>query len=129
MNDYLPKETLDWCKSELASYGINLESLSAADIDPRVEEQGLRLHVRAYSHLRAIVRRHITAGAQLMLCPDLEGGYARVVGFGGALQEIIEDNAEFVRMGREIEDQLAAERNEPNQFEENELVDDFMADA
>jgi hypothetical protein len=31
-----------------------------------------------------------------MLCPDLTGGYNRVAEFGGPLQEIIEDNAEFV---------------------------------
>jgi hypothetical protein len=38
-----------------------------------------------------------------MLCPDFTGGYNRVVEFGGSLQEIIEDNAEFVRRGRDID--------------------------
>jgi hypothetical protein len=130
MDEYLPEETLAWCHKELALYGIGLKSLSAADIDQREENAGARLHIRAYSHLRSIVRRHISTGAvpHLTMCPDLTGGYDRVAEFGGPLQEIIEQNAEFVRRGREIDTQLAAERDEPGQFEENELLDDFMID-
>ena len=44
------------------------------------------------------------------------------------LQEIIEDNAEFIQRGRDIDAQLAEERDQPDQFEENELVDNFMED-
>jgi len=91
---------------------------------------GARLHVRAYSHLRAIVRRHINSrrAPYLTICPDLTGGYNRVAEFSGPLQEIIEDNAEFIQRGRDIDAQLAEERDQPDQFEENELVDNFMED-
>jgi hypothetical protein len=118
------------CHKELALYGIDIKSLSAANIDQREENAGARLYIRANSHLRSIVRRHISTGAvpHLTTCLDLTGGYDRVAEIGGPLQEIIEQNADFVRRGHEINTKLAAERDEPGQFEENELLDDFMID-
>jgi hypothetical protein len=37
-----------------------------------------------------------------MLCSDLISGYNQVAEFSGLLQEIIKDNTEFVRRGRDI---------------------------
>jgi hypothetical protein len=77
LDEYLPKETLAWCYRELASYGIDLQTLATADIDLRDENFGEKLHVCVYSHLQAIVQKHIRAerAPYLVLCPDLTGGY------------------------------------------------------
>src|SRR5271168_402265 len=111
INEYLPKETLDWCRDQLASYDIDPDSLSGADIDPEREDEGERLHTRAYALLRPVVRAHMRTGALPLLstCPKLDGGYDRVKRYGGSLQEIIEDNADFVRRGHEIDERLALE--------------------
>jgi hypothetical protein len=127
INEYLPKETLDWCRDQLASYEIDLDSLSAADIDPEREDEGERLHTRAYALLRSVVRTHIRTGTLPLLstCPKLDGGYDRVERYGGSLQEIIEANADFVRRGRQIDQELA---DEQGQFDDDDLVDEVMAD-
>jgi hypothetical protein len=126
IHEYLPKDTLDWCKAQLASYDIDLDLLSAADIDPEREE-GNRLHTRAYTLLQSVIRTHIRTGALPLLstCPKLDGGYDRVERYRGSLQEIIEDNADFARRGREIDQELA---DEQGQFEDDDLVDEVMAD-
>ena len=55
----------------------------------------------------------------------MNGGYDWVAEYGGALQEIIEENIDFVWCGHEIDKELALELG---QLEEDELVDKVMAD-
>ena len=130
MDDYLPRETLDWCHQELVSYGIDLDTLSAGDISFDRGAGSDRMHVQAYTYLRTIVRRHIESGNTPILstCSKPEGGYEAVQAFGGTLQDIIESNADFVRQGEEIEIQLAGEHEHPEQFEEDELANGVWLD-
>jgi hypothetical protein len=63
----------------------------------------------------------------LTLCISLIGGYDRVADFGGSLLEIVEENAEFVWRGQELEEELAFEEA-GDEREEPELRDEVMED-
>ena len=127
IDGYLPDGTLAWCTAQLATYNINLASLSASDIDPISGEAGVRLHTRAYSILQSVVRRHILAKAhpELQEYPKPEGGYTEIEARGGALAEVLDSNSEFVQRGVDIEAQLEGERVQ-ELYEDDELDDAQM---
>jgi len=53
---YLPPETLKWCISACATFGVDLLSLSRSTISA---SSGVRQHVTTYLSLRDIARLHI----------------------------------------------------------------------
>ena len=55
IDEYLPKETKDWCIAELGRYGIDLNTLSGGD----TILGGARAHVQAYQCLRDIVQHRM----------------------------------------------------------------------
>lgn len=95
IDEYLPHDTLEWCKVQLADLGIDLASLSEGTIKP----DGSRLHAQAYHQLRVIVRRHITRGnssPRLGLVPKIKISSEQMQRNGSRLGQLILENWEFV---------------------------------
>jgi hypothetical protein len=126
IDEYLPQVTLAWCREKLMTYDIDLDEVSASAIDQLQADSGERLFKRAYALLRLALQLHIRTQAEpiLTLCTSLIGGYDRVA---GSLSEIVEENAEFVRRGQELEEELAFEEA-GDEREEPELRDEVMED-
>ena len=63
-----------------------------------VVSSGFRAHIQAYACLRHIVREHITSSSTPLLSESLKliGGYKSVQMQGGALLDLVQQNAEFV---------------------------------
>ena len=75
---------------------IDISTLRSGD----VISDGSRAHAQAYACLRHIVREHIASGNAPLLSesPKPIGGYESVEMQGGALADLVQDNAEFVQM-------------------------------
>jgi hypothetical protein len=124
IDEYLPKETLDWCILQLSMYNIDLSTLNSGD----TILGGLRAHTQAYLYLRDIVRRHHDSGATPYLQESSKpiGGYQAAMNQEGELSRLIQDNAEFVQRqeNREfvnsVEDLLILERENPGVFQDIE---------
>jgi hypothetical protein len=124
IDEYLPKETLDWCILQLSMYNIDLSTLNSGD----TILGGLRAHTQAYLCLRDIVRHYHDSGATpyLQELSKLIGGYQAAINQEGELSRLIQDNAEFVRKqeNREfvngVEDLLILERENPSIFQDIE---------
>jgi hypothetical protein len=106
IDEYLPHDTLIWCKSQLADIGINPSSLTEGTSKP----DGSRLYIEAYHRLRLTVRRHITGGnssPRLGLVPKIKIGTEEMQRNGSRLGQLISENWEFVEtirsQQREIE--------------------------
>ncbi|KAH8751170.1 hypothetical protein BGZ57DRAFT_713642, partial [Hyaloscypha finlandica] len=56
INEYLPYNTLIWCKSQLIEIGINPLSLIEGSSKP----DSSRLYIKVYCCLRLTIRRHIS---------------------------------------------------------------------
>jgi hypothetical protein len=127
LDEYLPADTLQWCREQLLSYGIDLSSLSAGDIEFPNEASGVRVHIRAYQLLRSLVRGHISTGSPPFLEEAVkpEGGYETVEEEGGLLSEVISANADFVRERDAIEVQFQGERDHVDLFDEGTLEPDW----
>jgi hypothetical protein len=127
IDEYLPQETKKWCIQQLSMHKIDIRALHSGD----VVSDGSRAHVQAYACLRHIVREHIAnhIAPLLLESPKPIGGYESVEIQGGALLDIVQDNAEFVRMQdnqdyiRNVEGILVTERENPNLFEDLEYTD------
>lgn len=108
-------------------HGINISNLGSGDI----VSNGSRVHTQAYTCLRHIVREHITTNIAPFLSesPKPQGGYQTVEMQGGALLDLVQDNAQFVRMQdnqdfmQNVEEVLVTERENPNLFEDLESTD------
>ena len=106
---------------------INIQNLQSGD----VVSDGSRAHTQAYVCLRHLVQEHIMIGALPLLSesPKPLGGYQSIEMQGGALLDLIQDNAEFVRMQnnqeymQNVEGILVEERENPNLFEDLESTD------
>jgi hypothetical protein len=100
IDEYVPKETKDWCITQLSTYGIDLNTLSGGD----TILGGARAHVQAYQCLRDIVRRHILSGMLPILSESRRptGGYQAAEAQGGMLSELLQDNAQFVRTQEDL---------------------------
>ena len=95
INEYLPKETLDWCILQLSMHNIDLSTLSGGD----TITGGLRAHTQAYLCLHDIIQSHNDSGATpyLQESPKPIGGYQVVINQKGELLRLIQDNAEFIQ--------------------------------
>jgi hypothetical protein len=93
IDEYLPQQTMDWCKQALMSQGINMDTLKLSDIGP----DGKPLHVHAYYTLRTLLYNHIRTGSQPHLAESRipYGGYEAAVARGGALHDLFFANAEY----------------------------------
>jgi hypothetical protein len=127
IDEYLPQETNQWCIQQLSMHKIDISTLRGGD----VVSDGSRAHAQAYACLRHIVREHIANGNAPLLSesPKPIGGYESVEMQGGALLDIVQDNAEFVRLQdnqdyiRNVEGMLVTERENPDLFEDLEHTD------
>jgi hypothetical protein len=94
INEFLPRETLEWCHWKLMSYGVNMADIRMGDADGN----GDRLHIQAYHQLRYAVRAHIASG-QLPILGESEkptGGYDTAIARNGVLKQVVLTNAEYV---------------------------------
>ena len=92
---------------------------------------GSRAHSQAYACLRHLVQEHLASGAApfLLESPRPVGGYQSVKMQGGALLELVQDNAEFVQRQdnidflQHVEGMLVTERENQGLFEDLEHTD------
>jgi hypothetical protein len=96
IDEYLPQETNEWCIQQLNMHGINITNLQSSD----VAVDGSRAHTQAYVCLRHIVQEYIISGIAPLLLESLKptSGYESVQMQGGAVWDLVQDNAEFVRL-------------------------------
>ena len=127
IDEYLLKETLDWCILQLSMYNIDLSTLSGGD----TISGGLWAHTQAYLCLCDIIWSHNDSGATpyLQESPKPIGGYQLVINQDGDLLRLIQDNAEFIwrQENQEfvecVENLLILERENPSVFEDVEKND------
>jgi hypothetical protein len=108
-------------------YNINLETLRGGD----VVAGGSRAHTQAYACLRHLIQEHISSSTTPFLSesPRPVSGYQSVEMQGGALLELVQDNAEFVQRQdnrdflQHMEGMLVTERENPGLFEDLEQTD------
>jgi hypothetical protein len=87
INEYVLKETKDWCIAQLSMYKIDLSTLSSSN----TILGGARVHVQAYHCLRNIVQQHIESGVAPFLSKSLKptSGYHAVKAQGGVLSTLL----------------------------------------
>jgi hypothetical protein len=123
IEEFLPKETLEWCYAQLRGIGIDPENLQATD----PQNLGQKVHVAAYQQLRTIVRGHINSGEAPFLSESLvpTGGYNAVYAQDGTLARVISENADIVRNGGELENLVLPENlqdyTDDNQWAQREV--------
>ena len=106
---------------------INIKALRSSD----VVLGGSRAHTQAYACLRHLVQEHVASSIapQLSESPKPIGGYESVKMHSGALSDIVQDNAEFVRLQdnqdfiQNVEGILVTERENPHLFKDLEHTD------
>jgi hypothetical protein len=124
IDEYLPKETLDWCILQLSIYNIDLSTLNSSD----TILGSLQVYTQAYLCLKDIVRRHHDSSATpyLQELPKPIGGYQAAMNQEGELSRLIQENAEFVQRQENpefvnsIENLLILERENPSVFQDIE---------
>jgi hypothetical protein len=95
INEYLPKETLEWCHWKLLSYGVNMADIRMGDANG----SGDRLHVEAYHMLRHAIHAHMASGQFPILGESHKptGGYEGAIARDGVLKQVIMANAAYVQ--------------------------------
>jgi hypothetical protein len=104
MDEYLPKDTLDFCESALAEQGIDLSSLQSS----AVTDSGSRLHKEAYLILRKIVTAHDATRPKispiLTMCPKIIGGAMEAQSTNSRLGQLIHENYQATFLSESIVD-------------------------
>jgi hypothetical protein len=95
IDEYIPRETGDWCIVQLNIHRIDLSTLNRSN----TILDGSRAHIQAYHCLRDIVRRHIENGIVPFLSesPKPIGRYQVVEAQGRELSTLLQENTQFVR--------------------------------
>jgi hypothetical protein len=73
MDEYLPKDTLNWCQSKLVELGYERGEISSTEFNLAVQ---LRRHEQAYRELRRQVHHYLATGAKLSETSPPYGGVA-----------------------------------------------------